>query len=205
MPDVGELIGHWGYAAIFVAVVLGNVGLPVPEETILALSGYLVWDGQLRLSLVLLVGVVSAVAGDNLGYWIGRHYGRGAIERYGHRILVTPERLESVSRFVTRYGPWGVFVARFVAGLRFLAGPIAGATGLSPAPFAVANVLGAVLYVPTVVGVGYAIGYGAGSYVARIRLVVGRVEHVVLIGAGVFVVAALLWRVARAAHGRQPR
>jgi len=36
MPDLGVLLEHWGYAAIFTVVVLGNLGLPVPEESILA-------------------------------------------------------------------------------------------------------------------------------------------------------------------------
>ena len=43
MLDVGGLIGHWGYLAILLIVVLGNVGLPVPEETALIAAGYLVW------------------------------------------------------------------------------------------------------------------------------------------------------------------
>jgi len=197
MPDVGELIGHWGYPAIFLFVVLGNLGLPVPEETILALSGYLVWRGELRLPLVLVVGIISAAAGDNLGYWIGREYGRGAIERYGQRVGVTPERQESVWRFVTRHGPLGVFAARFIPGLGFMAGPLAGAAGLRPLAFLAANVLGALLYVPYAVGIGYAIGYGLGPYVERIE----RVEYLVLIGATIFALALLGWRVLRVRRG----
>jgi len=57
--DLHGFVGHWGYVAIFVVVVLGNVGLPVPEETILALAGYLVWRGKLRLSFVLAVGAIA--------------------------------------------------------------------------------------------------------------------------------------------------
>ncbi len=202
MPDLGELIGHWGYLAIFLFVVLGNVGLPVPEETILALSGYLVWRGKLRLALVLAVGILSAAAGDNLGYWIGRKYGRDGVERYGRRILVTPERLGSVWGFVGRYGSFGVFAGRFIPGLRFLAGPLAGAAGLRPLPFLVANLLGAALYVPFAVGIGYAIGYGLGEYVERVRHVVGEVEHVVLIAATIFTLAFLARRALRAARRR---
>lgn len=202
MPDLGQLIGHWGYLAIFLFVLLGNVGLPVPEETILALSGYLVWRGKLRLALVLAVGILSAASGDNLGYWIGRKYGRDAVERYGRRALVTPERLDSVWRFVTRFGSFGVFVARFIPGLRFLAGPLAGAASLRPLPFLVANLLGAALYVPFAVGIGYAIGYGLGEYVERVRHVVGEVEHIVLIAATIFTLAFLAWRALRAARRR---
>jgi len=180
MPELSELLRHWGYLAIFLVVILGNIGLPVPEETILALAGYLVWRGQLRLSLVLIVGVASAIAGDNTGYWIGRRYGQKAIERYGHSFLGGPQRLESVRRFMTRHGRLGVFAARFITGIRFLAGPIAGSMGLRPIPFMVANAFGALVYVPVVVTAGYAVGYGLGAYVERLRKVVGEVEHVVL-------------------------
>jgi len=82
MPDLTQLLGHWGYVALFVVVVLGNVGVPLPEETVLALAGYLVWRGDMRLPVVLVVGVVSAVAGDNLGYWVGRRFGRNALPRF---------------------------------------------------------------------------------------------------------------------------
>lgn len=202
MPDLGQLIGHWGYPAIFLFVILGNLGLPVPEESILVLAGYLVWQGDLRLPLVLAVGIVSAVAGDNLGYWIGRRYGQEAIERYGHRVLLTPERLGTARRFVTRYGAFGVFAARFIAGLRFMAGPLAGATGLRPLAFVAANVLGAILYVPSMVGAGYAIGMGLSDYVKRFERAAGKFEHVVLIAAILLTLALLGGRAMRA--GRPP-
>jgi membrane protein DedA with SNARE-associated domain len=191
MPDLGALVSHWGYLAIFLVVVLGNLGLPIPEETILALAGYLVWRGTLRLPLVLAVGILSAIAGDNMGYWFGRRYGQAVLLRYAGWALGNPDRLESMRGFVTRYGAVGIFAARFVAGLRFLAGPLAGATGLRPLPFMAANAVGAAVYVPLVVGAGYAVGYGLGAYVERLRHVVGEVEHVVLTLALIGTIAAL--------------
>ncbi len=203
MPDFGHLIEHWGYLAIFVFVILGNLGVPVPEESILALAGYLVWQGDLRLPFVLLVGILSAIAGDNLGYWLGRRYGQAAVARYGRWVLLTPERIDATRRFVTRYGAVGVFAARFIAGLRFMAGPLAGSTGLRPLAFVVANTLGALLYVPTVVAAGYGVGYGLGDYVKQYERVAGKVEHVVLLAAIVGTVAFLGWRALRAAWDRR--
>lgn len=202
MPDLGQLLGHWGYLAIFVLVILGNIGVPLPEETVLILAGYMVWQGDLRLPIVLAVGFVSAVAGDNLGYWIGREYGQATVERYARWVLGNAQRLESMRGIVTRYGPLSVFGARFLPGLRFLAGPLAGATGLRPLPFFVANVCGASLYVPLAVGLGYALGYGLGDYVARLERVVGQVEHLVLLGAVLIALALMGWR---ALHAARPR
>jgi membrane protein DedA with SNARE-associated domain len=205
MPDLTELINHWGYLAIFLVVVLGNLGLFVSEETILALAGYLVWRRTLRLPLVLAVGVASAIVGDNMGYWIGRRYGQSYLERYGHWALGGPGRLESMRRVVTRYGAAGVFAARFIAGLRFLAGPLAGATGMRPARFVVANALGALVYVPVVVAAGYALGYGLGAYVERFRKDVGEVEHLVLILVVLGSLFVLGRRVLRVRSGQRKR
>ena len=199
-PEVA--VSHWGYLAVFVLVILGNAGVPVPEETVLLVAGFLVWTGQLRLDIVLVVGVVSAVLGDNIGYWLGRRFGRTALERHAHWILGHPERLGAMQRFVARRGAIAVIIARFLPGLRFMAGPLAGALGFPAWRFFVANVTGALIYVPIMIGGGWAIGYGLGDYLEPLRRGAGNVERVLLwvvIGAAA---ALLVWRVVRAVRGR---
>ncbi len=203
MPDLSALVQHWGYVAIFVVVVLGNVGLPVPEETVLALAGYLVYDGVLRLPLTLAVGVLSAAAGDNVGYWIGRRLGRPTIERYGARVGITRKRLETIERFVIRYGALGVVAARFIPGVRVLGGPLSGAGGLAALPFVIANLLGALVYVPYAVGIGYALAWGLGPWLRRIEHVAGKVEHVALLAIAVGVIVALVRRRAQTIRRRR--
>lgn len=197
MPNLSDLVGHWGYLAVFLAVILGNMGMPVPEEAILLLAGYLVWEGELWLPAVLLIGIVSAAAGDNLGYWIGRRFGQAVMKRYREWLFLTAEKFESMQQFVVHYGPTGVFCARFLPGLRFLAGPLAGTVGLAFLPFFVANILGAALYVPLAVGAGLAIGYGLGPYVAKLEHIVGKVEYIVLVAAVIGTVVIVLWRALR--------
>jgi hypothetical protein len=65
MPDINQLLTNWGYAGIFVVVILGNIGLPVPEETVLAVAGYLVWSGRIQFRHTLLRTRVAA--GDEMG------------------------------------------------------------------------------------------------------------------------------------------
>ena len=173
MPDLTGLVEHWRYPAIFAAVLLGNVGLPIPEETILALGGFLAQRGDLHLPTVIAVGLFAAIVGDNIGYWLGRRYGREALERYGRHLWIRADRLDRVSAFMARYGGFAVFAARFVPGARFLSGPVEGAMGMTPRTFIVANTLGALVYVPYGVGLGYAVGYGAGHMIERS---VGRAE-----------------------------
>ncbi len=194
MDSVRALVSHWGYLAVFGCVMLGNIGIPVPEESVLWVAGFLVWRGRLELPLVLLVGIVAAVAGDNLGYWLGRRYGQPTVERCANWARVPTARLKRMQRFVARYGPVGVFCARFIAGLRFLAGPLAGSLGLRPLPFFLANVLGALCYVPIMVGTGYAVGYGFRQYVRGFLRTERRLERGLLLAGLLVGLLCLVYR-----------
>src|SRR5262249_43667330 len=109
--DLGHLFQHFGYAAILVVVLLGNMRVPAPGESVLVLGGYLSWQHRLHLPLVMLVGVVSACLGDNIGFWLGRRYGQRAITR-----LPLPQaRLAQAQSLLSRYGARAVFASRFVA------------------------------------------------------------------------------------------
>ncbi len=186
MLDPSHLFQHLGYAAILVVVLLGNAGVPAPEESVLILGGYLAWHGRLDLLLVILVGVISASLGDNLGFWAGRRYGQRAIAR-----LPLPQaRLAQAQALITRYGARAVFVARFVAGFRTVAGPLAGAGGLPPLRFFTANLLGAVCYVPWPVLAGYGAGYGLGDWFEKLREKFGLKEDLALFAAIVVLAGA---------------
>src|SRR5437899_9482627 len=193
MPDINQLITDWGYAGIFLVVILENIGVPVIEETVLAVAGYLVWSGRLQLLPVLVVALVSAVAGDNFGYWLGRRYGRGTVERYAHWLL-KPGRAVVAESFVSRYGALAICVARFVGGFRFLAGPLAGAVGLPFRSFLRGNLLGAVLFVPYAVRSGYAMGYGLRPSMAHCQAVLGCSGHMAFLLAIIVVAVLVVWR-----------
>ena len=204
MPTTVEslqvLVSQWGYLGLLGFVLLGNLGLPVPEESVLWVAGYLVWQGGFHLPLVLMVGIVSAVVGDSLGYWIGRRYGQPVVARYGLWARLTPPRLATLRRFVQHYGPIAVFLARFVIGFRFLAGPLAGSLDLPWRSFLLANVLGALVYVPLMVGMGYAVGVGLGGYVEPIWRATAKAQQSLLLGAALL---ALLYLGYRALQRRQ--
>lgn len=203
--DPTELLAHWGYLALFLLVILGNIGLPVPEETILVLAGYMCWRGELNLFIVLGIGIVSAVGGDNIGYWVGHRFGKTSLERHASWLLGHRDRLAMMQDFVAKRGALAVFIARFVPGLRFMAGPLAGALGMPVTTFFVANLLGALCYVPAVVSLGYGIGYGVGQYVERLRGLGTNVEEVVLVAALVFFSALLARRLLLARRGGGPK
>jgi len=180
--------------AIFGIVVLGNMGLPLPEEGVLLLAGYLVWAGKLGFAEVVIIGIVSAVLGDSLGYWFGRRYGQPAILRYGHMLFLTEARLIKATAFVKRYGSYGVFFARFLPGLRFMAGPLAGCTGMEYSRFFAANLTGGIIYAPVCVAIGYLLGRGFGNSLQRLESIIGKVEHYALALLGLSAVIIGVWR-----------
>lgn len=152
---IAPYVMRWGYLFIGVTVVLGNVGVPVPEETILLVGGYLAAKGMLSLWGVIPTAIISATGGDSLGYWFGSRAGRRLLLQYGTAVGVTRQRLFLAEQYFGRYGPWTVFLARFIGGLRFMAGPLAGALRMPFTRFLVYNLAGAVVYCSAVVSIAY--------------------------------------------------
>jgi Cu/Ag efflux pump CusA len=76
-------VARWGYLLVAVTVMLGNIGAPVPEETILLVGGYCAAKGLLNLWGLIPTAILSATGGDSLGYWLGCWGGRRLLLQYG--------------------------------------------------------------------------------------------------------------------------
>ena len=116
MEQILRLIEHYGYLVVFFGVMLESTGVPLPGETILVASGFLAQRGHLDVGDAILFGILGAVAGDQLGYWVGREGGRPFVLRWGRYVRITPERLSRAEAFFARHGGKAVFLARFFAG-----------------------------------------------------------------------------------------
>lgn len=150
-----ELLVRWGYPLIVLAMLLENMGVPVPGETVTLLGGYAAGNGQLNGVLVMAAAAGGAIIGDNIGYWIGRRAGWPLVLRIGRLLRLSPERLEPLRQsFAARAGR-AVLFGRFVAVLRVLAGPLAGAVGMPWPRFLVCNSLGAILWATTMVSLAW--------------------------------------------------
>jgi len=153
-----DLFARYGYAVVFVGVFLENSGLPVPGETALLAGAALSHYGRLALPWVIVTAMTAAILGDNLGFLLGRRFGRGFIERHGRRVGLTAPRLAMFDRFVQRHGARTIFIARFVTGLRVFGAVLAGASDLPWPTFLFWNATGAVAWSITFGVVGYALG-----------------------------------------------
>ena len=185
---------HYGYWAVGAALLLENAGVPVPGETVLLLASFLAYsEHDLRLPWIIVVATVAATLGDNLGFALGYYGGRPLLQRYQAFFRIRHTTVARGEELFARYGAVTIFFARFVFGMRIIAGPLAGVLRMSWRKFSLFNFLGAGLWVTVISGVGYLFG----QHWDRLEHVLKRfdltVAVVVLLG-----VAFLWWRSWRA-------
>jgi membrane protein DedA with SNARE-associated domain len=161
VPNPSELsdwLSTWGYLGVFICVFIGNLGIPVPEETVLLAAGFLAGRGDLSLQPLFLVGIGSAVIGDCCGFLFGRTGGQRLFEGLAQRFTFVRSRYERLQSFFCTHGSKAVFMARFIAGARFMAGPMAGAAGMSFLRFLGWNLSGALVWCSLIITIGYLVG-----------------------------------------------
>lgn len=145
----------WGYVVVGAATFLENsvgAGVIVPGETLVIVGGFYARIGELWLPAVSAVAVVGAVLGDNLGYLIGRRFGRGFLERHGRKLLVTPERLAAAERYYLEHGGKTVFLGRFVPVVRSVGFIVAGVSRMDWKRFFAYDLAGALIW-----GIGHSV------------------------------------------------
>ncbi|GAC1610759.1 MAG: DedA family protein [Mycobacteriales bacterium] len=189
------LLNQYGYLAVTGLVFVEDFGVPVPGETILIAAAVYAGAGRLNIVLVIVLGILAAVLGDNLGYAAGRYGGRRAVLRFGRYVFLTEERLQTAEGFFERHGAKIVTVARFITGLRQANGIIAGLSRMPWWRFVEFNVLGAALWVSAWSLVGYLAG-------THLQAVYDTVTRLGLYGLGVILVAAVVLITRRLTHKR---
>lgn len=160
------------------------VGVLIPGETVVLVAGVLAQAGVLPLWAVMAAAVSGAVVGDQVGFWVGRRYGAGLLDRMPPR-LRRRSHPDRVLAFVRRRGVLAVVLGRWTASLRALVPGIAGMSGLRPRTFTLANAAGGLVWGVTVALVGYLAGVGYGRIESRINqagwLAVGGLALVLLV------------------------
>ncbi len=155
LESLQQLLQSWGYGVIFAAMLLENAGLPLPGETVTLLGGYAAGSGQLQVLGVLGAAATGAMLGDNLGYWVGRRAGWPLIVKVGRLLGQSPEQLERLRDSFQRHAGKSVLLGRFVAVLRVVAGPMAGAVHMPYRRFLICNTAGALLWASTMVSLAW--------------------------------------------------
>jgi membrane protein DedA with SNARE-associated domain len=148
-------LSSYGYAVVFVLVLLESLGLPVPGETaLIAAALYAGSTHHLAIGWVVALAAAGAIVGDNIGFTLGRHVGTKLLARHGHRVRLNERRLRIGMWLFRHHGGKVVFWGRFVSILRTYAAFLAGANRMSWWRFLAFNAAGGIVWA-TAFGFGY--------------------------------------------------
>lgn len=188
---IRQHLAEHGYSTVAIALLLENAGVPVPGETILLLASFLAYsEHKLSLPYIILVGTAACTAGDNLGFLIGFYGGRPLLARYSKFFRITPETIARGEELFERYGAATILLARFIAGLRIIAGPLAGVLRMNWRKFFLSNFVGAALWGAVI----SCVGYFFGKHWDRLEGVLKDVNLVVVMAALIVVIVVWLKR-----------
>ncbi len=186
---------EYGLVAVFIALVLTAVGLPIPEDVSLAVAGVLARTGPASWVDAWIVGYIGVLTGDLIVYHLGKRVGlhpKGWLGR-----LFGDKQIDRILRFYRRFGDYSVVVCRQLPGMRFPAFFFSGATGMPLSRFLLLDGLAAVFTVSIWVSVGWWLGERLGDF----KTLLGSVRWG-LTSLGVLLFAAAIWTVLRSRKKR---
>lgn len=180
------------YLVVGFVIGLESLGIPLPGEIALVSAALLASRHTLDINPVAVgaAATAGAIIGDTIGYTIGRRFGMSLFERLGRRFPkhFGPGHVALAKQLFARWGVWAVFFGRFVALLRILAGPLAGALHMHYPKFLAANATGALCWAGGTTAVVYYLGLAAEHWLSRFSWVA------LLIAIGVGIAMTLLLR-----------
>jgi membrane protein DedA with SNARE-associated domain len=192
MEFLHESFAHWileyGSIALFILLALGIVALPIPDETLMVISGVLIHQGHLYAIPTLLAAYAGSMCGITLSYILGRTAGHYVIKRFGPWIGINEQNLQKAHDWYEYLGKWTLTFGYFITGVRHVTGIFAGITELGFPKFALFAYTGAFLWATVFLSIGYFFG----PYWTHILGFMD--EHPVeLLGSLLFIIAFIWW------------
>ncbi len=185
-----DWIARHGYPAIFALLVLGIVGLPVPDETLLTFTGYLIWRHEMQAFPAFLSALSGSMCGITISYALGRTFGITLLHRFGRYLHLDETKINRAHEWFEHVGRWALTFGYFVPGIRHLTAYAAGISELETHWFAVFAYGGALLWTSTFIALGYFLGE---QWEAVLRQVHRNITGAALIAAAL-ILLYLAWR-----------
>lgn len=161
MEEISALFLRYGYWITFLVLFLENIffiGLILPGDSVLLLSGFLASFGHFSLAYLMIISATASILGNMAGYLIGYKGGRPLIERLILRFKPLEGKLQEAEEYFKKYGSSTVFFGRFVAGVRAFISPLAGASKMSYPSFIAYTISAALVWTSLVILLGYYFG-----------------------------------------------
>ncbi|HET9096961.1 MAG TPA: DedA family protein [Candidatus Baltobacteraceae bacterium] len=194
-----NLLHHAGYGGLFVVMTLANIGAPIGSEVVLPAAGAMVAKGLLSsIWLAIAVAVLAELAGQSIGYAIGRFGGRPFVDRYGKYVRFHHAELERVEKFFARYGKFAIFICRFIPVIRGIVGIPAGIAEMPLGAFYFWTFCGSLIFCGGLILTGNALGTHSHEVIAAVQ------KYALLIIA-LAVVAVVIFLFVQSRRGRVQR
>ena len=170
-----DALVRWGGYVVLTAIVFTETGLLIgfflPGDSLLITAGLVAATGALNIWWLNVLLIAAAIAGDSVGYAIGRRLGPALFTRPKSR-LFNPQHVERTRRFYERHGAKTIVIARFVPIVRTFAPVVAGVGVMDYRRFITYNVLGGVGWVVSMTWAGYLLGHAIPDINRHIHIVV---------------------------------
>lgn len=153
-----DIISGTGYPGLGFLMALESMVAPVPSEAVMPFAGFLIWQGKMSWTPVVLFSTLGSIIGSLVSFYIGKQYGRPIIIRYGKYLLLNEHHLHLTERFFQKYGQKTIFISRFIPVVRHLISLPAGASEMNIWIFAVYTILGAAIWNSFLAYMGFRLG-----------------------------------------------
>jgi len=172
--EATTLVEHSPYAGIFILLILGEIGLPLPEDATLILSGFLIAQKVTKPLPTIVVVYCGLLLTDFSLYWVGKKYGRKVVEHKRFHRILSAERLLTLEEKFKKWGIYVVFVGRHFLGIRAQIFLVAGVMRMPALKFILADAASAILTMTLMVGIGFL----GGNSLQILQKDLKRVEHI---------------------------
>lgn len=187
LPWIKHAIRTYGYLGVFGSQMLGMFGLPVPDETILTFTGFLIFKHYLHPAPAFLAAYLGSICGISVNYLVGRGIGFPLLHRYGPYLRLTDEKINQGRRWFEHYGKITLFGGYFFPGVRHLTAFSAGAARLEFRQFAPYAYSGGCCWVALFLTLGFFLGEERQKIVPQLR------SYLWLTAAGVILLALVVF------------
>lgn len=155
MPSIYLLIEHYGYFLLFLVLLGGIIGIPVPDEGVLLFSGALIAKGHLSFIPVFMCSVLAILTGSIINYRIALQVGKWRLARWGKRVGLPVRTWKKSVRMFRKNGLWTIPISYFIPGVRMGVSYGAGLMCLGMRPYILLTLIGVIGWVGVYLGLGY--------------------------------------------------
>ena len=189
MDLVLQLMESYGYAAMFLCMVLENANIPVPSEIVLGFAGFLISQNIFEFWTTFVIACAAGVTGSILSYWLGSYGGRPLLLKYGKYIFFNEHKFNMAEKMFNKYGGAAVVICRCLPGVRTFISFPAGVARYPFFRFVIYTIIGTIPWTLLLVWAGSVLG----SHWRDLT----QYNHELLLATaaiGVIAIAVLLWK-----------